>query len=298
MTAPVLLFTYKKLEPLKQSVIALRRNHLASDTALFVFSDGPKTERDATEINDVREYLATIHGFKEVTIYASETNKGLATSIITGVSKILKTHESCVVLEDDLITSTNFLDFMNQALTFYKNNSQVHSISGYSMPIKPLQDEQYDNYFTMRASSWGWATWRDRWQEVDWEVSGYSDFKKDATAQKQFNAMGSDMAGMLNKQMTGQLDSWAIRWCFDQFQKKTFSVFPLVSKISNEGFGEKATNTKERFNRYKTKLDETGKRNFGFNPKPHLQPYYIKQFYRVYSLTTRIGYKILNTIFR
>ena len=123
-------------------------------------------------------------------------------------------------------------------------------------------------------------------------------FKKDATAQKQFNAMGSDMAGMLNKQMTGQLDSWAIRWCFDQFQKKTFSVFPLVSKISNEGFGEKATNTKERFNRYKTKLDETGKRNFGFNPKPHLQPYYIKQFYRVYSLTTRIGYKILNTIFR
>lgn len=296
--APILLFTYKKVAPVKQAIAALENNTLANESRLIIFSDGPKNTDDEEQVNEVRKFIKSIKGFKSVEINESAINKGLAKSIIEGVSEIINEEGKAIVLEDDLITSPNFLSFMNQALNEFELNNKVHSISGYTMPINLPKNYIYDSYFTKRASSWGWATWKDRWQAVDWKIKDYPAFKNNWRLRREFNAMGSDMSSMLSKQMKGQISSWAIRWCYDQFKKNQLTVFPIISKISNIGFGDGATHTKSDDNRFWTNLDKGEKTNFNLDPHPRLDPFFIKQFKSKYSLKTRAFYKLNNLLRR
>lgn len=291
--APILLFVYKRLDTLKQTIAALQQNELAKESDLFIFSDAAKKEEDVTIINEVRAFIYTIGLFKSVTIYTAEKNKGLATSIISGVTQVINQYGKVIVLEDDLVTSTNFLSFMNKALNFYEKNEQIFSISGYSAVIKnPIKDV----YFTYRGSSWGWATWKERWNEVDWDMRDYEKVRNAATFRREFNRMGSDMYKMLEDQVNGRINSWAIRWTYHQFLVQKLTVFPSVSKIQNIGTGDDATHTRDSFNRFRTILDSSGKMEFDFNEEVKLDRYYFKHFLKQYSLATRIKYKILNKL--
>src|SRR5215218_1955184 len=139
--APVLLFTYKRVDVLKQTLAALQANTQAKDTELFVFSDGWKNETDKIGVQTVREYLKSIEGFKRIIIRESASNKGLANSIIEGVNEVIDQYGKVIVLEDDLITTPNFLSFMNTCLDKYKSESQVFSISGYSFNLSEMTNE-------------------------------------------------------------------------------------------------------------------------------------------------------------
>ena len=294
--APILLFTYKKVAPVKKVVAALQKNFLAKHSELIIFSDGPRREADSEQVNEVRKFLETVKGFKSIKIHEAPNNMGLAKSIITGVTKVFEEKDRVIVLEDDLVTSHNFLNFMNQALNEYEFNLDVHSISGYTMPITTPKNYEYDSYCTMRASSWGWATWKDRWEAVDWEVKDYPNFKKDSDQRRKFNAMGSDLSSMLAQQMEGKISSWAIRWCYDQFKKKQLTVFPTISKVSNIGFGDGATHTKYNDDRFSTYLDKSEQLEFNFQEDVQLDDYFIKQFRSKYSLRTRAFYKLKNIL--
>lgn len=285
--APVCLFTYNRLSETKQTVEALKNNYLASTSELFIFSDGPKDDASAKKVNEVREYLKTINGFKSITIYESTTNKGLANSIISGVTKIIEKHGKVIVLEDDLITSPNFLNFNNQALDFYKKNDKIFSISGYTMDLPSFKNEKKDFYYGYRASSWGWATWLDRWQEVDWEIKDYASFVKSKSSKSKFSRGGVDLPRMLKNQMTGKIDSWAIRWCYNQFKRDQFTVFPTKSKLISIGFGDNATHTKTT-KRFDTKLVTTNQVNFNFEDDIILNKKLVKEHKFKFSLIMRL----------
>lgn len=292
--APVCLFVYNRPELTKQTVAALQKNFLASESELFIFSDGAKNENTAEKVNQVREYIKTVSGFKRVTIFESTGNKGLANSIISGVSQIIEQYEKIIVVEDDLITSSNFLDFMNSGLVYYENNDKIFSIAGYTTSIKNPDTEIY---FTQRASGIGWATWKNRWYTIDWNINDYESFKSNSKLKKQFNRMGSDMCKMLNAQMTGKIDSWAIRWCYNQFKHDQYTVFPTISKVKHIGIGADATHAKDKFDRFNTVLDTSSRRNFAFINNVNMDEIYLKQFLKQYSLFTRIKYKLLNLFF-
>jgi hypothetical protein len=265
--APIVLFTYKRLDTLQQTVEALQKNYLAVESDLYIFSDAGKIESDIVAVTQVRKYIQSMDGFKSITIYESQMNKGLATSIIEGVSRILQVHESVIVLEDDLVSTNNFLDYMNQSLESFKNEEDVFSISGFSFNLELNDKYIYDSYFLNRGWSWGWATWRDRWDKIDWEISDYNEFIKNRNAQKIFSEGGSDLNGMLKNQMRSNLDSWAIRWFYNQYKCKGLTIYPIKSKILNEGFGENATHTKGSSRRYMPVLDLENKRSFNFASK-------------------------------
>jgi GT2 family glycosyltransferase len=156
--APILLFTYKRLATLKQTVAALQNNPMAKESDLFIFSDGAKYESDEIIVAQIRDYLNEISGFKSLKIIKAEKNKGLANSIIDGVTQVMELYEHVIVLEDDLITTPNFLDFMNSCLNKYRASEEVFSISGYSFNLGKEPGNENDNYFLTRGWSWGWAT--------------------------------------------------------------------------------------------------------------------------------------------
>jgi hypothetical protein len=293
IVAPIVLFCYKRLDTLKRTIESLQQNYWADRSELFIFSDGPKKPEDEPLVQSVRDYLKTITGFKKVVIIDAEKNKGLANSIIGGVTDIINQYGKVIVLEDDLVTSRNFLVYMNTGLDHYKNNPRIFTIGGFSIPIKGLNENSV--YFTQRACSCGWGTWKDRWANIDWEVKDYSALMRSRALRSAFNKMGSDMFGLLKKHKTGKISSWAIRWCYHQFKYDLYSVHPVVSKIKNIGYGSAdATHTKESFNRFETKLDTGEITDIDFNIPVRLEKKVISQFVRPYSIPYRALYKFMN----
>ena len=294
MNAPIILFAYKRPVELKATIKALQANHLASKSDLYIFVDAPKRAEDAGKVAQVHKLLDGVSGFRTIYRDYAETNIGCADSIIRGISQVLAKHPSAIVVEDDIVTTPNFLDFMNQCLEQYADNQRVYSVAGYTLPFQRPANYMADAYCIPRHSPWGWATWSDRWQSVDWDMTDYPDFEKDKWQQKEFMRGGSDLPKMLRDQMEGRADAWDIRFCYNRFKVDGVTVYPTVSKVENIGFGKEATHT-DIYNRYKTQLDDGSQRVFDLPFITRPTPYYHQQTLERYSVPTRM-YNRLKTL--
>ncbi len=248
MAVPVVLFVYNRLDHTTRVIETLSRNLMANETDLFVFSDAAKNEQGIEKVKAVRDFINAQEwqsNFKSVTIVQADKNKGLANSVISGVSSVLQQYKKVIVVEDDLILAPYFLKYMNEALEFYEKDEDIWSISGYTFPMKCLEEYAHDVYYSYRGCSWGWGTWLDRWEKVDWQVQDYSKMMKDKKWIKHFNRGGNDLANMLTLQMEHKIDSWAIRWCFAQSNLNMYTVYPRISYLENEGCDGTGTHSGE-----------------------------------------------------
>lgn len=238
--APIALFVYNRLEHTKKTVDALKKNVLANQSVLYIFSDGPKTEEQVGKVEKVREYIKSISGFKRIYIYEKEENKGLAESIIDGVTQVLSENDSVIVMEDDLITSKFFLKYMNDALNKYEKNKKVYSITGYSHldRYQTIKRHIPETYFLRLFCSWSWATWKDRWKDFDEYATGWENVITDKKMSKDFDLDNTfDMSHMLINQMTNsEYNSWAIRWAWSIYKKEGVTLFPRDGLCDNIGF--------------------------------------------------------------
>jgi hypothetical protein len=271
----------------------LQKNSLAQQSDLYIFSDAAKTASEASAVDEVRSYLRTIdrHTFKTICIEEAELNIGLANSIIQGVSKVFEKHHSLIVLEDDLISSSNFLSFMNDSLQKFDSQKKVFSISGFSFDLG-LSQSSSDSYFLNRGCSWGWATWKDRWEKVDWQIVDYNIFANNRLQRRAFSKGGSDLNAMLKKQMSGKIDSWAIRWFYNQYKMKGLTLYPVSSKIINIGFGKNATHTTGSAKRYAPLFDFEAKSHFKYPVILEISEIAQKKFQRKMGYLARIKSKI------
>ncbi|GHV47987.1 glycosyl transferase [Bacteroidia bacterium] len=288
--APICLFVYNRLSETKQTITSLQQIFLAKESDLFIFSDGAKTESAIEKVSSVRKFVKSLSGFKSISIIESDVNKGLANSIISGVTNIIEQYGKVIVIEDDLLTSPNFLNFMNQGLDFYEEIPGIISVSGYNMKVRNIQnkDYPYDIFFAMRLASWGWATWKNRWSMIDWTLPDFIQFSKDKRQQRKFNQMGSDMCKMLKNQQMGLNDSWAIRFCYHQFMHKLYSVYPFISKVRNIGFSSDATHTRYKYNRFDVSLDSTNQIDFLFRKNVILNKQILSDFRNTNSIQARL----------
>jgi len=231
--APIVLFVYNRPDHTKQTIEALRKNELAKDSQLFIYSDGFKNELDKEEVLKVRKYLKIIKGFKEIKIIERKQNLGLANSIINGVTEIINTYGKVIVLEDDLITSPYFLKFMNEGLDQYQNKEQVISICGY---IYPVGEKLPDTFFIKGADCWGWATWKRGWNLF--EKDGKKLLKELETKKltNEFDFNGTyKYTRMLKNQIKGKNSSWAIRWYASAFLADKLTLYPGRSLVFHNG---------------------------------------------------------------
>jgi len=233
--APIVLFVYNRPEHTRKTVESLVANELAHDSQLFIFSDGAKNEADSAPVEEVRRYIRAIEGFRSVTIIQRELNSGLAQSVISGVSEIFQTYDRQIVMEDDLLTTADFLTFMNEMLDQYEREPKIFSVSGFNFAVQVPEDYGYDAFCSHRSSSWGWGTWKSRWERADWNVSDYAEFRVDKNQQKLLNRGGSDLSYMLGLQMAGTVDSWAIRWAYAHFKQDAVAMLSAVSRVYNIG---------------------------------------------------------------
>lgn len=295
--APIILFAFNRLEALKATMESLLRNEECKDSVLYVFVDGPRLEKqeEAEIVKRVCSYVRGITGFKKLYYEFSQQNKGLSKSIIEGVTKIIRMYGKAIILEDDLILSANFLSFMNQGLDRYIEQKEVFSICGYSNKLNVPLSYTYDTYFCTRSSSWGWATWIDRWNSIDWELKNYDECR---VLKKKFNKWGgTDCWKMLNDWKCGKNNSWAIRFCFSQFLQGKISLFPIISKVKNDGFDGQGTNCK-RWSRFHCIFDELAKKNFSYPDNTFIHSSLFRSAMSYHSMLKRIYSKIMYFIYK
>ncbi|HLI94423.1 MAG TPA: glycosyltransferase [Puia sp.] len=233
--APIALFAYKRPDHLKRVVDSLLRNALAPQSELFIFSDGPRNTEVETAVAELRKYLRTITGFKKVIITERAENFGLAKNIIDGVTSVVDLHGKIIVLEDDLVLSPYYLEFMNEALEKYQDVEEVISIHGYSYPIsyaKPV-------YFLRGADCWGWGTWKRGWDLFNPDTQFLLDEIRRKDLSYAFNMDDSyDYTGMLKAQIEGRVDSWAIRWYASAFLENKLTLYAYPSLLENIGMDD------------------------------------------------------------
>lgn len=245
--APVVVFGYNRADMLENLLNSLESNRDVQQMDLFIFLDIPdrKRRRDIPRSKRVIDYVnqyKSISMFKNVEVEIAERHKGLADSIISGVSKIINRYGKVIVLEDDLIVSKDFLDYMQRGLEFYKSEHTVWSIGAHSPALRCLETYEPDVFLAPRVQSLGWGSWKDRWNHVDWETASYKEFKRDWIGQMIFNLGGNDLCKALKRQMeTSDFDSWAIRWCYQQFRERRYTVYPKESRVIHCGNDNRST---------------------------------------------------------
>lgn len=291
---PVVLIAYNRPNALKRALEALAADDLAAGTDLFIRIDGPKGPQDADKVEAVRETARQARGFRSVDVAWAEDNRGLAASVIAGVEHVLDFSETVIVVEDDLVVHPGFLTFLNAGLERYKDVPEVFSVCGYTNDVRVPADYPYDAYFCTRSSSWGWATWRDRWQSVDWNPTPAS-LQKHAFA---FNRWGgSDCASMLRKWMEGKNSSWAIRFCYSQFLQGRVSLFPTESLVdATAGFNGDGTHCKS-YNRFRSHLADAGKRSFYLPAEVEVLPSVHRSALRYNSIPLRAWTRLMNLFY-
>jgi hypothetical protein len=240
-TAPVILFTYNRLKHTRATVHALQQNKEAENSKLIIFSDAAANETQITKVDEVRNFIKTITGFKSVEIIEREKNYGLGQNIIEGVTQVVNQYGKVIVLEDDLVTSPFFLKYINDALNLYVNEEKVVSVHGYVYPVK---QELPETFFLRGADCLGWGTWKRGWDnfEKDGEVLLNILIQKNLTEQFDF-FNNYPYTQMLRDQIAGKNSSWAVRWYASAFIKDLYTLYPGRSLVFHSGGDGSGTNT-------------------------------------------------------
>ncbi len=248
--APIAIFAFNRPQHLRNLIRSLEENPKWLLSEVIFFIDGPRHDKDRKLISEVEDIVKKLN-HKQCQIYVNKQNRGLSTSIIEGLNKVFENYEEVIVLEDDLVVSNQFLDFMNLCLKKFKDELKIGAIQGYS----PINLVNQDKIFYMKgADCWGWATWRDKWELFNSDgLYLYSEINRRKLI-RAFNVENSyPFFEMLKRQYLGLNNSWAIRWHASLFISDKYSVYPpktLVMNLGMDGSGTNSTLT----NKYQVKI--------------------------------------------
>ena len=238
MKAPILLFAYDRPIHVKRTIKSLQCNYLSDLFDLIVFSDGAASFDKQSKIDEVRSYLSNITGFRSITIHHRSHNYGLAKSIIEGVTQVLSEYDRLIVLEDDMVTSPFFLTYMNEALERFAEDERVISVHGWRFPTEKVLPEAF---FLHGADCWGWGTWARGWELFNSNGQELLDEISRRGLRKAFDVNGTfPYLKMLEDQISGVNNSWAIRWYASAFLAEKLTLYPgrsLVQNIGNDSSG-------------------------------------------------------------
>jgi GT2 family glycosyltransferase len=234
-STPVAVFTYNRPAHTRQMLESLAACHRLEDCRVFVFSDGPKTP---DQEQAVRETRAVVHDWTRqhpADIVERNENRGLARSIVGGVSELCNRNGRVIVLEDDMMVGPRFLDYMLLALDRYQDDERVCQISGYMFPVR--HPSQPDAFFLPLTTTWGWATWQRAWRLFQWDVSSALPVLRDAAVRRAFDLDGAyPYSAMLEDCIAQRNDSWGIRWWWSAFVSQKLTLHPRQSLVWVGGF--------------------------------------------------------------
>lgn len=243
--APIALFVYNRYDHVKKVVHAIKKNSIAKKSKIYVFSDFSKSKEEQKNIKKIRKYIKKINGFKKISIIERKKNYGTSKNITTGLKYIFKTYEKCIIIEDDILVSRNFLYQINYFLDKYNSNENIASVEGYMYPVS-FNKNISEYYFIRGAGCWGWGTWKKSWKNYENSAQKLiNKFHNDKNLIRNFNYNNAyPYYKMLLKQLDTKKESWAIKWYASNFLKKNYTLYFKNSLVKNIGLDSTGVNCK------------------------------------------------------
>lgn len=237
--APIAVFAFNRPQHLQRTLQALAACPQAAASALTLYCDGARRPADDEAVAAVRQVAQAAQGFAAVTVRASERNLGLAASIIGGVGDQLAQAGRVIVVEDDLVVSPHFLAYMNQGLALYEADDRVASVHGYNYPTGEALPE---TFFQRGADCWGWSTWARAWRHFNPDGAALLAQLQARRLIRAFDLDGSfPYTQMLQDQVAGRNNSWAIRWHASTFLADMLTLYPGRTLVENIGHDDSGT---------------------------------------------------------
>lgn len=283
--APVLIPTLNRYEHFTRCISSLQKCKLADKTTLYIALDYPPEDKYYFGYNKIKSYLKYIDGFKEVIVIERHENYGVRDNLRFARNEIFKKFDRIIVSEDDNEFAKDFLVFLNNGLKLYENNSSVFSISGYNYPYD-FNFIAEKVYFYDGFSAWGYATWKDKFDRVDWSIESLDGFLRCESTRsliKNKSVLKALEKTSETKKILG--DSFLI---YHQVNNNLVSVFPVISKVRNHGHDGSGLNcgySKEAYSIYSKQAISDGSENWDNNfPEkivlnPNIKKYVDKKLY-------------------
>lgn len=241
--APIAFFVYNRPQHTKISLEALKKNILAKESDLIIFSEAAKENKlDKIKVGEVRKVIENCNGFKSVLIKKRNKNFGLYKNFTEGITEVCNKFGKIIVVEDDNQVSKYFLNFMNDGLNIYFNDNKVCAINGWFFPGK---NDLESNFFLKGGDTWGWGTWKRAWKEFNPDTNYLLREIKSRKLIKKFNLNNSfNYYKMLEKRHRELNESHSIIWKASTFLKNMYSLYPARSFVRNIGFDDSGTHNK------------------------------------------------------
>lgn len=235
--SPVLISVYDRLDCLKNAIAYLKKNPLSKYTSLYIVSDYAYCNEHIEIIQEIREYINSLSGFKRVEGIFWDKNKGSFDSVFDAVSYIFSKYDRLIIFEDDILVSNRFLEYMNMALEFYKDDKRIMSIASHTH-YKNIIYKSYphDVYLLKMYSPWGSGIWKDRFESIDFSLSGVDKFLNDKEQLREFNSISRHMLPILLDMLQKGKKYGDVMVCFNMFKQKRFTLYPIKPLSVNRGW--------------------------------------------------------------
>ena len=261
MLAPILVFTYIRVDHFKMTIESLKKANLAKDSTLVVISDGPKDQLAEKYVLEIREYAKNIEGFKSVELIFRESNWGVYRSFKEAKTEYLNRFGKIIFMEDDNVVHPMLLSFLNEGLDFYENDKSVFSLSGYSIPVNFNSKSSF--YFLPWFVPWVCATWKNKYLSFNWDLNLFSEnnlLKSNRSKMKKFGNFFYESAYLDYKGYSHAMDARVNMYLFKNNMVTVCPIRSLVKNIGNDGTGVNAGST----NRFDTDLEYQFNQSYNF----------------------------------
>ena len=247
--APILVMVYDRLDSFKKCITSLQNCKESAESVLYISSDAAYRTQDVEKIDAIRDFIQTVSGFKKIVQILQNENKGLNNAYYESINLIFKEHDTFIFLEDDIVVAPDFLKFMNSGLKFYKTDNKVISISGFSHGVFYDFEESLKSkvYFTNRWCPWGFASWKEKMQNVpDLSLEALKADLNDKAFVKKLNAIGIDLFTAFQRKLYKKdpllLD---YRYVHHMVKNNLYTVTPYTTKTFNIGNDGQGTRTRK-----------------------------------------------------
>ncbi len=240
---PILFITFNKLDTTKK---ILEKIIEVNPRNLIIASDGPRNHDEEKVITNLRIYFEKEIQFDFIKIY-SDTNRGCKEGVTHAISQSFELFDELIIIEDDTLPTNKFFYFCEKLLKIYKKDKKINLVSGYNYLTKSNTVNPF--YFSKYSMIWGWATWKDRWEDRELLNKHSLDFFEKNKADNSFANKEEKKYFMdhFNDVVNGDLDSWAFGLVFSNFYKNKLTIVPKYNLVKNIGLGHKrATHTKSK----------------------------------------------------
>jgi hypothetical protein len=234
---PVALFAYRRHRQLRRTLECLQATGVEQ---LYVFTDGPEDSAAQADVAKVRELIGSVDWTRPVMIARSE-NLGLSASIRSGLDWLFERHERVIVIEDDIFVAPEFYDYARVALAHYADAPQVAGITGLRYPFdrRGFDGYPYDTFLSPRFSSWGWASWRDRWLSFEFD---HAVLRRALAARADLRPAraGADMPWMIERAVVDESlgGAWDVVCATNMLLHDQYFVTPVWNMVENGGLTE------------------------------------------------------------